>query len=132
MSCRSPTLTPPRPSTSSTNLDQSRPFLNTMHHRSAQLNQPRIARFPLGPMTLPLVSTEEQAEGGASLDALETALNAYADADSWDTMLNLYPAASGKSLQRPDLPTALGVLADGGVDFLLVVRLDRLTRSVQI
>ena len=78
------------------------------------------------------VSTEGQADGGVSLDAQRAKLTAYCAA--LDLVLVAVEADAGlsaKSLERPALQRALGMLRDGQADALLVVKLDRLTRSVR-
>jgi DNA invertase Pin-like site-specific DNA recombinase len=78
------------------------------------------------------VSTAQQAQRGVSLDAQEERLRAYA------TLYGLQLVAlirdegeSAKSLDRPGLRRALGMLRRGEADGLLVAKLDRLTRSVR-
>ena len=78
------------------------------------------------------VSTEGQADGGVSMDAQRAKLTAYCTA--LDLVLVAVEADAGlsaKSLERPALQRALGMLRDGQADALLVVKLDRLTRSVR-
>ncbi len=77
------------------------------------------------------VSTVEQAEGGISLDAQIVKMAAYAglyDLEIIETVLE--PGESGKTLNRPGLKRALGLLKAGKADGLLILRLDRLTRSI--
>ena len=78
------------------------------------------------------VSTEGQADGGVSLDAQRAKLVAYATALDLDLVAVVEDAGySAKSLARPGLQEALGILAAGGADGLLITKLDRLTRSVR-
>ena len=76
------------------------------------------------------VSTSEQAEQGASLDAQGAALNAEAALRGWDAELVLDEGFSGKDLKRPGLRGALERLDAGDADVLMSVRLDRVSRSV--
>ncbi len=77
------------------------------------------------------VSTEEQATTGISLAAQRAKLTAYAalyDLEMVDVIAD--EGQSAKSLNRPGLKLALAMLAKGKVDGLVIVKLDRLTRSV--
>lgn len=78
------------------------------------------------------VSTDKQAESGVSIDAQRAKVAAYAslyDLDLVDVIVDA--AVSAKSLDRPGLEQALAMLDEGHADALLVVKLDRLTRSVR-
>ncbi|HIA03056.1 MAG TPA: recombinase family protein [Myxococcales bacterium] len=78
------------------------------------------------------VSTEHQADGGISLEAQRTKLEAYATALELELVgIEVDAGASAKTLNRPGLQTALGRLDAGEADALLVPKLDRLTRSVK-
>ena len=78
------------------------------------------------------VSTEQQADGGVSLEAQRTKLEAYATALELDLVaIEVDAGASAKTLRRPGLQAALGRLDAGEADALLVPQLDRLTRSVK-
>ena len=77
------------------------------------------------------VSTDKQAEKGVSLDAQQAKARAYAELYDLDIVEVVIDAGvSAKTLQRPGLERALGMLKAGKADALLVVKLDRLTRSV--
>jgi len=78
------------------------------------------------------VSTDKQADAGVSLDAQRAKVEAYAALYDLDLVaVEVDAGASAKSLDgRPALTRALGMLTDGGADALIVVKLDRLTRSV--
>lgn len=76
------------------------------------------------------VSTIDQATDGASLDAQRGALHAEADRRSWDLEVVADEGFSGKDLRRPALVSALDRLDRGEADALLVLRLDRVSRSV--
>ena len=75
------------------------------------------------------VSTEDQGDHGAGLDAQHAAVTAEADRRGWTVEVHR-ETASGSSLdRRPVLASLLDRLdRDGGV--LVVARLDRLSRSV--
>ncbi len=78
------------------------------------------------------VSTDKQAEHGVSLEAQRAKVEAYAQLYDLDLIAVIEDAGqSAKSLERPGLNRALALLADGQADALLVVKLDRLTRSVR-
>lgn len=76
------------------------------------------------------VSTDEQANEGASLDAQRAALTAEAARRGWDLELVADEGVSAKNLNRPALLAALDRLDRGEADALLSVRLDRVSRSV--
>ncbi len=77
------------------------------------------------------VSSDKQADRGVSLDAQRAKLKAYAELYELDLVDVVVDAGlSAKSLDRPGLQRALGMLKAGDAEALLVVRLDRLTRSV--
>ncbi|MCC6648654.1 MAG: recombinase family protein [Polyangiaceae bacterium] len=78
------------------------------------------------------VSTEQQADGGVSLDAQRAKLAAYAVAMDLELVAVIEDAGvSAKTLGRPGVARALAMLDAGEADGLLVVKLDRLTRSVR-
>lgn len=76
------------------------------------------------------VSTAEQVEHGASLDAQKATLQQEAERRGWDVEVIADEGLSAKSLNRPGLQSALTRLDSGEADFLLAVRLDRVSRSV--
>ena len=77
------------------------------------------------------VSTEKQADKGVSLDAQRAKVAAYAELYDLElTEVVVDAGHSAKSLDRPGLQRALATLKAGKADALLVVKLDRLTRSV--
>lgn len=78
------------------------------------------------------VSTEQQADGGVSLEAQRAKLEAYAGLYELELVEVVVDAAvSAKTLRRPGLARALAMLEGGAADGLLVAKLDRLTRSVK-
>ena len=77
------------------------------------------------------VSTDKQADKGISLEAQEEKARAYASLYDLDLIEVIIDAGeSAKTLDRPGLQRALSMLKTGKADALLVVKLDRLTRSV--
>lgn len=76
------------------------------------------------------VSTAEQVDNGASLDAQRAALTAEADRRGWDLEIVADEGLSAKTMNRPALQEALDRLDRGEADSLLSIRLDRISRSV--
>jgi len=78
------------------------------------------------------VSTDQQALEGVSLDAQRARLKAYCISQEI-TLVDLITddGYSAKSLDRPGLRAALRMLDQGKADAIVVVKLDRLTRSVK-
>jgi len=90
----------------------------------------RTDRRPLA-LAYARVSTDMQAEHGASLDAQETTLRAEADRRGWDVEIIREEGKSAATLtKRPKLLAALARLDRAEADVLLAVRLDRVSRSV--
>lgn len=78
------------------------------------------------------VSTREQAEEGVSLAAQEEKTKAYCVARGWECIGVLRDeGVSGGSLDRPGLQEALDLCRRGEAQALVVLKLDRLTRSVR-
>jgi len=78
------------------------------------------------------VSTDKQAEHGVSLDAQRAKIDAYASLYDLDVVEVLVDAGvSAKTLNRPGLTRALAMLDAGEAEAVIVVKLDRLTRSVR-
>lgn len=77
------------------------------------------------------VSTEEQGDSRAGLEAQEAAIKAEIERRGWRLVDTYTDIASGKSLRRRDqLGAALRALANKQADTLIVAKLDRLSRSV--
>jgi DNA invertase Pin-like site-specific DNA recombinase len=77
------------------------------------------------------VSTEEQAESRAGLEAQRAAILAEAERRGWHLVEVIEDAGfSGKSLKRPGIATALEALRRHRADALVVAKLDRLSRSL--
>lgn len=78
------------------------------------------------------VSTADQAEHGAGLDAQRATVEAEAARRGWDLVaVHVDEGISGKSLDRPGLADALAAVETGAAAALIVAKLDRLSRSVQ-
>jgi DNA invertase Pin-like site-specific DNA recombinase len=78
------------------------------------------------------VSTQDQATEGVSLDAQEARIAAYCVAMGFDVSEVVRDAGeSAKSLQRPGMAKILEGLRSGSVDRVVVLKLDRLTRSTR-
>lgn len=75
------------------------------------------------------VSTLEQAESGAGLDAQLVILTAEAARRGWQLEVVTDAGWSAKTLDRPALADALTRLDAGGANVLVVAKLDRLSRS---
>lgn len=78
------------------------------------------------------VSTDKQADKGVSLDAQRAKVAAYVALYDLELVATIVDRAeSAKTLNRPGLQRALAMLKTGAAEALLVVKLDRLTRSVR-
>lgn len=78
------------------------------------------------------VSTVQQADHGSSLEAQEATLRSYAGVRGIELVrIEVDAGASAGSLERPALQRALAALDSFEASALLVVKLDRLTRSVR-
>jgi len=78
------------------------------------------------------VSTDKQADQGCSLEAQDAKVRAYAELYDLELVaVEVDAGESAASLERPALKRALACLKAGRADALLVVKLDRLTRSVR-
>jgi site-specific DNA recombinase len=78
------------------------------------------------------VSTAQQADHGSSLEAQEERLRSYATLRGLELVrIEVDAGASASTLERPALQRALNALTTGEASVLLVVKLDRLTRSVR-
>jgi len=76
------------------------------------------------------VSTDEQARSGLGLDAQRDAVAGEVARRGWEPIEIVDDGYSAKSLKRPGIAKALGMLAAGDADVLIVSKLDRLSRSV--
>lgn len=78
------------------------------------------------------VSTDDQAESGLGLSDQQTRLNAWATMTGTDETISMVDEGqSGKSLDRPAMTKALAMLTNGDASTLVVMKLDRLTRSTR-
>jgi DNA invertase Pin-like site-specific DNA recombinase len=78
------------------------------------------------------VSTDQQATDGVSLDAQDAKIRAYCDLYGIELVgIEVDAGESASTLKRPGLARALAALDAGTVSGLVVVKLDRLTRSVR-
>jgi DNA invertase Pin-like site-specific DNA recombinase len=76
------------------------------------------------------VSTAEQGERGAGLDAQRRAIMLECDRRGWTLARIEHDVASGKSRKRrPGLDSAIAAVATGEVTALVVAKLDRLSRN---
>src|SRR6266849_4154882 len=90
-----------------------------------------VALMPTRTIAYLRVSTDKQADRGVSLDAERAKVAAYAELYDLELAEVIVDAGeSAKSLDRPGLQRALAMLKAGEAEALLVVKLDRLTRSV--
>lgn len=77
------------------------------------------------------VSTAEQGDSGAGLEAQEATIRAEVERRGWDLVEIRSDVASGKSLRhRSQLAATLADLREHRADGLIVAKLDRLSRSV--
>jgi len=91
-----------------------------------------IAKAGLKAVGYVRVSTDEQAREGQSLEVQASRVAAYCQAKGWE-LLRTYTdeGESGKSLSRPGIRTLIEDLKSNGVDVVVIVKLDRLTRSIR-
>jgi DNA invertase Pin-like site-specific DNA recombinase len=77
------------------------------------------------------VSSEEQADSRAGLDAQRAAIEAECRRRDWQILEVIEDAGySAKDLKRPGVHAALEALESGWADALVVAKLDRLSRSM--
>lgn len=77
------------------------------------------------------VSTDEQAKHGYSIAAQIEKLEAYCVSQGWELVKHFIDDGySAKDLNRPHFKEMMDMVREGGIDVVLVYRLDRLTRSV--
>ncbi|MBL9008818.1 MAG: recombinase family protein [Myxococcales bacterium] len=78
------------------------------------------------------MSTQEQASEGVSLDVQRDRIRAYCKAQSLKLIdIKADEGVSGATLDRPALQDALALLRRGRADTLIVMKLDRLSRSLR-
>lgn len=76
------------------------------------------------------VSTEEQGESGAGLEAQRAAIKSECARRGWQLARIEQDVLSAKSMNRPGLRSALDACRSGEVAGIVVAKLDRLSRSV--
>jgi DNA invertase Pin-like site-specific DNA recombinase len=77
------------------------------------------------------VSTEEQGDSGAGLEAQRRAIAAECERRGWELLEVVEDAGfSAKDLKRPGIQEALRVLREGDAKALVAAKLDRLSRSM--
>lgn len=78
------------------------------------------------------VSTSEQAENGVSLAMQKARIVSFCSAKGWH-IIHIYSddGATGKNLERPGLQQLIKDIKGDGVDVVVVLKLDRLVRSVR-
>lgn len=77
------------------------------------------------------VSTEEQSDSGAGLEAQREAINAECKRRDWKIIETIEDAGcSARNLKRPGIQEALARLEAGEAEGLVVAKLDRLSRSM--
>jgi DNA invertase Pin-like site-specific DNA recombinase len=77
------------------------------------------------------VSTEEQGDSGAGLEAQRRAIAAECKRRGWELLEVIEDAGfSAKDLKRPGIQEALRVLKEGDAKALVAAKLDRLSRSM--
>jgi site-specific DNA recombinase len=78
------------------------------------------------------VSTQEQAQDGVSLDVQRDKIRAYCKSHGIRLIdIKADHGISGGTMERPALQAAIAAIDRGQADTLIVVKLDRLTRSVK-
>ena len=78
------------------------------------------------------VSTQDQAESGLSLKHQEDKIKAYCEALDIDLMsIEVDAGHSGKSLNRPAMQKILSKIQAKQIEAVVILKLDRLTRSVR-
>ena len=78
------------------------------------------------------VSTDQQAQEGVSLDAQQVRIRAHCVSQDIELVeIVCDDGYSAKSLERPGIKRALAMLTEKRVNAIVVVKLDRLTRSVK-
>jgi len=80
------------------------------------------------------VSTEKQADEGYSLEAQESRLQSYCDAQGWTVdPAHVYIDAgiSGKSTDRPAFSAMMQAAQDGQIARIVAIKLDRLARNTK-
>jgi DNA invertase Pin-like site-specific DNA recombinase len=90
----------------------------------------RNASAPLRVLAYLRVSTAEQADSGAGLDAQRATITHEATRQGWEVEFVVDAGLSGATMARPALTEALERLDAGDADVLVASKLDRVSRSV--
>ena len=78
------------------------------------------------------VSTEDQAQSGVSLEAQEAKIRAYCTAKGWELARVVRDGGySAKDLNRPGMQEVIRGCKGKELDVVVILKLDRLTRSVK-
>ena len=78
------------------------------------------------------VSTADQADSGLSLQYQEAKIRAYAEAMDIELIDVVADAGySAKTLNRPQIQSIIGMITSQAIDAVVILKLDRLTRSVR-
>ncbi|MBU1105191.1 MAG: recombinase family protein [Candidatus Riflebacteria bacterium] len=78
------------------------------------------------------VSTQDQAESGLSLKHQEEKIKAYCEAMDFELIeIRSDAGFSGKSLKRPAIQDIIKMIQEKQVEAVVILKLDRLTRSVK-
>ena len=78
------------------------------------------------------VSTEDQAQSGVSLEAQEEKIRAYCTAKGWELAKVVRDGGySAKDLNRPGMQEVIRGCKCKELDVVVILKLDRLTRSVK-
>lgn len=77
------------------------------------------------------VSTDEQATEGYSLEAQDDKIIEYITREKW-SLFGMFtdPGYSGKDLNRPDIKRLLSEIQKSSINYIVVHKLDRLTRDI--
>ena len=102
--------------------------------KSSKTTHTATAALPLFTALYIRVSTERQKEEGYSLDAQQSRLQSYCDAQGWTVSpAHIYIDAgiSGKSTARPAFQAMLKAAQAGQIARIVVTKMDRLARNTQ-
>lgn len=76
------------------------------------------------------VSTREQSEEGYSIGEQQDRLLKYCEAMGWEVVkIYIDPGYTGSNIDRPGLQSMIHDIEEGGIDKVVVYKLDRLSRS---
>ena len=76
------------------------------------------------------VSTREQSEEGYSIGEQQDKLIKYCEAMGWEVVkIYIDPGYTGSNIERPGLQSMIHDIEAGGIDKVVVYKLDRLSRS---